>query len=206
VTPIVSLEVTPPLADLSLGTSASFDVIVTSENYAGPVALSLTGAPASWQVAFDSPTLDFTGTGSLAASFTVTVPPSGDAGSITASVVATASMGPQEAAIQVDVENAYVMAIPDGVGNAGAHGFPQDITVRSGTVIRFENLDTSSGHTIHANGGDAFPHQDDQMAPAPSAGQTGGTYQLTTSNTGIYDFYCHDHGQNTGVGLITVAE
>jgi plastocyanin len=204
-TPTVSLEVLPPLAEMTLGTSSTFDVIVTAENYSGSVTLALQGAPGSWQVALDSPTLSFTGSGSLAGTMTVTVPPSGDAGAINAMLVATASMGPSQTAVQFDVEKALLVPIRDGVGAAGAHGFPQDITIKSGTVVRFVNYDTLTGHTIHANGGDAFPHEDDQMARALSAGQAGGTYEITTGPSGIYDFYCHDHGENTGIGLITVA-
>ena len=201
----VSLEVLPALADMTLGTTATFDVIVTSESYSGSVSLALQGAPASWQIAFDSPSLDFTGSGSLAGSMTVTVPPSGDAGAVSTTLVATASMGPQETPIQFDVERALLVPISDGVGASGAHGFPRDVTIKSGTIVRFVNYDTVSGHTIHTNGGDNFPHEDDQMARAPAAGQAGGSYEITTGPSGIYDFYCHDHGENTGIGLISVA-
>ena len=79
------------------------------------------------------------------------------------------------------------------------------MTIKSGTVVRFINYDTTSGHTIHSDGGDAFPHEDDQMARAPAAGQAGGTYDITTGPDGIYTFYCHDHGDNTGIGIISVA-
>jgi plastocyanin len=79
------------------------------------------------------------------------------------------------------------------------------VTIKSGTVVRFVNYDTTSGHTIHSDGGDAFPHEDDQMARAPAAGQAGGTYDITTNQDGIYTFYCHDHGDNTGIGIISVA-
>ncbi|HEY8141730.1 MAG TPA: hypothetical protein VIG06_03630, partial [Kofleriaceae bacterium] len=51
-TAAISLEVLPPLADMTLGTSATFDVIVTSDSYSGSVSLALQGAPAGWQVAF----------------------------------------------------------------------------------------------------------------------------------------------------------
>ena len=204
-TPTVSLEVLPALAEMTLGTSATFDVIVTAEDYSGSVALALQGAPASWQVSFDSPSLQFTGSGSLTGTMTVTVPPSGDAVAVGAMLVATATMGPSQTAVQIDVEKTLLVPIRDGVGASGAHGFPRDITIKSGTVVRFMNYDTTSGHTIHANGGDSFPHEDDQMAPAPSSGQTGGMYEITTGPSGIYDFYCHDHGENTGIGLISVA-
>src|SRR5688500_13917344 len=50
----VSIEVLPGLAEMTLGTSATFDVVVTSDNYAGSVGLSMTGVPASWQVSFES--------------------------------------------------------------------------------------------------------------------------------------------------------
>ena len=200
----VSLEVLPALADMTLGTTATFDVIVTSEDYAGSVALALQGAPASWQVVFDSPSLSFTGSGSLAGTMTVTVPPNGDAGAIAAQLVGTASMGPAQAAVQIDVEKTLLVPIRDGVGQSGNHGFPQDVVIKSGTVVRFENHDTSEPHTIHSDGGDAFPHEDDQMARAPSAGQVGGTYEITTGQTGIYSFYCHDHGDNTGIGIVNV--
>jgi len=97
-----------------------------------------------------------------------------------------------------------LVPIRDGVGASGNHGFPRDVTIKSGTVVRFINYDTITGHTIHSDGGTAFPHEDDQMAKAPSAGQAGGTYQITTSQSGIYSFYCHDHGDNTGIGIVSV--
>ncbi len=205
-TAAISLEVLPPLADMTLGTSTTFDVLVTSDNYSGSVALALQGAPAGWQVAFDSPSLNFTGSGSLAGTMTVTVPTNGQAGAIATALVATASMGPEETPVQFDVEQTLLVPIADGVGSAGAHAFPRDVTIKSGTVVRFVNYDTTSGHTIHSDGGDAFPHEDDQMAKAPSAGQAGGTYEITTGQSGIYTFYCHDHGDNTGIGIVSVAQ
>jgi plastocyanin len=193
-----SLQVLPADAQLTLGTSATFDVVVSAEHYAGPVELWLEGVPASWQVEFSPAELVFTGTGSQTATLEVTIPTNGDAGAMDAEVVAVADMGEERNPVSLAVDKVLVLPIADNTG-AGAHGFPRDVALKAGTLVRFVNLDDSgASHRIHGPGG-SFPHGDSNIP-------TGASYEVSPTGSGDpYQFYCHVHGVSTGIGSVIVS-
>ena len=197
--PTVSLQVAPGLADTRLDTTTQFTVTVNATDYAGDVALVLENAPPSWETSFSPDVLTFAGDGQLTSTLTVTIPPNGDTGTIATQVVGSATMGEQVGALSFSVDNVYEVPIANNTGAGGAHEWP-DVTINAGTTVRFVNYDTQVAHTIHADG--VIAHEDDQMAKAPAAGQAGGSYEYTVTQTGDSVFYCHDHGANTGTGLL----
>lgn len=187
--------------------NSTSDVVVTvsSDNYAGTVFLSLAGAPESWQVTFQPAQLTFTGSGTLQSNLSIVIPSDGEAQQAQLTVTGDSDVDSVSATVTFDVENAVEIGIADQTGAGGNHAFPAELAINSGTMVRFTNYDTTIGHTIHASGGDDFPHQQGQMQAAPSSGTAGGSYDVMPQNAGNYDFYCHDHGQNTGIGLVSVA-
>ena len=195
-----SLSVTPPAGPTTLGTHLSFGVNLASSGFAGPVTLSATGAPASWQVAFSpSATVNLTSGGSGSAMVTITIPSNGAAAPSGAPITihGTASAGSQSDVATVTVANQYVIAIADGTG-AGAHwgaltGTTLDLAVGATLVIR---NDDSVVHQVHAGApGLGLPHQAGDMA-------TGQSYTSSPLLAGQDLIYCHDHG--TGSGQFTV--
>src|SRR5438132_14208676 len=68
------------VAATTLGTQSTFDVSLTSIAFAGPVTLSVTGAPASWTVTISGgSTVNLTANGNTTATVTVTIPSNGAA-------------------------------------------------------------------------------------------------------------------------------
>lgn len=59
--------------------------------------------------------------------------------------------------------------------------------------ISFINMDHLAAHRIHAAG--PIPHQNDNMAAAPSAGSEGGKYEVIVNQEGgnTVNYYCHNH-------------
>lgn len=198
--PSYSMSVSPPTASTTLGTAVTFTVDLESTHFAGAVALSVLGAPASWQVAI-TPSLAVTlangGTGS--ATVTVTIPSNGEAmpSGRTLTVHATASPGDKDLMPVVTVANEYIIPIANGTG-AGAHWGSlagTTIDLLSGVILTFRN-DDSIGHRIHASGSiPGLPHQSATMGP-------GGIHSDTLGVGVDSDVYCHDHG--TGTSLLTI--
>ena len=194
--PAIAAVVSPSTQQTTLGTQKHYLVHVRSCGFAGSVALTPSGAPASWTVALDPPSLNLT-TGSIGGSeMAVTVPSDGDAGLHTISMSAAAS-GANTAALSADlnVANEYLIHFaPDGTGS-GTHAFyPTDLTVKLGAKLRYIDDDATTGHRIHGeNSGAGFSHQASDM----SQGQE---YDITTLATVTRTLvYCHDHGDNLAV-------
>jgi len=194
------LSVTPPAGPTTLGTQISFGVNLASNGFTGPVMLSATGVPASWQVAFSpSMTVNLASGGGGSATATITIPSNGAAApsGIPITIHGSASAGSQSDVATVTVANQYVITIADGTG-AGAHwgaltGTVVDLAAGATLVIR---NDDSVLHQVHAGApGLGLPHQGGDMA-------MGQSYTSSPLLAGQDVVYCHDHG--TGSGQFTV--
>jgi len=198
--PSYSMSVAPPSAVTTLGTAVMFTAYLASTNFAGPVTLSVVGAPASWQVAISpSATVTLSNGGTGSATVTITIPSNGEArpAGQTVTIHATASPGDKDVAPAVTVANEYIIPIANGTG-IGAHWGAlagTTINLASGVILTFRN-DDSIGHRIHATGTiPGLAHQSVTMGP-------GGVYSDTLGVGVDSDVYCHDHG--TGTGLLTI--
>jgi plastocyanin len=197
VTPDYSLTMTPPTASTTLGTVSNYSLTLSSTNFEGPVTLTATGLPASWTAEFAPPTVTLGRDDTAIVALSITVPPNGDAApaGMTIGVDAQAAPGLRQASTVLTVANEYVVAIPAGAGS-GAHQFPGRIDLKLGASLRILNSDTTL-HRIHSNGGAGFPHQETSMGQGES-------YPVTPEDVGGYLFYCHDHGEGTGVTNLVV--
>lgn len=192
-----AMELDTTVVDLLLAESATFTVTVRSQGFAGTVDLAVTGAPESWTVAVEPAQVVLEADGSATATVTVTVPSDGEAVSALINVVANAALGPRQLAATVNVTNELRIVIPAGTG-LGGHPFPPAVRVRLGATVTFYNADTER-HRIHSSvDGDGFPHQE-----SPGIAQ-GESYSVTPELAIGYDYYCHDHGDGQGTGVVLV--
>jgi hypothetical protein len=195
-----SLTVTPT-ATTQLGTVTMLTVDLSSSHFTGPVALTASGAPASWQVAITPSSVDLTDGQTTTATVKITIPSNGD-GAPTGqalTITGTGDPGTRTAMSSVTVENVYVLGI--GTPGAGGQHFSGmaggQIRMKQGAKLRIPNTDAVP-HRVHSDGGvPGFPHQPASMA-------AGAAYEVTLGATGTDTFYCHDHGQGTGIVRLTV--
>ncbi len=198
--PSYAMTVTPTVVT-QLGTVATLMVDITASNFSGPVTLSASGAPASWQVAITPATVDAVADQPVTAEVRITIPSNGDAAPTGQMVTinGASSAGARTAAASVTVENVLVVGLGTP-GTAGRHFGTMaggQIRMKQGAKLRLPNTDTVP-HRIHS-GGDipGVPHQ---AASMPG----GGMYEVTLNATGSDIFYCHDHGHGTGEVRLTV--
>jgi hypothetical protein len=195
-----SVAVTPSSASTTLGTAVSFTATVSSSGFSGPVTLSATGLPASWQAAFSpSATINVTSGGNASATVTVTIPSNGAAATTGATVTihGTASIGDRDGTTTLTVPNQYIVHLADGTG-AGAHWGALSGTIlnlNAGTTLTVEN-DDSVDHEVHTTASiPGFPHENGPLG-------TGGTYSGVVG-AGQDSISCHIHGE-TATGYIRV--
>jgi plastocyanin len=181
------LSVDPLAASTTLNTTTAFTVSVESQHFAGPVSLTATGLPASWQVTFSpSATVNLVEDGAVTVTMTVIVPSNGAATVGALAIGASAAPGARSAGASLTVDDVLVMAIAPGTGD-GPHAWPPTLDVNVGTTIRFSNGD-SAVHQVHSdNGGAGFPHGD-PLGPGDSA-------EVTITTDGELPYYCHEHNQ-----------
>ena len=202
--PDYAITVSPPLGAIKLAESTEFTVAVQPEHgFTGDVTLTVTGALPSWQVEFlPSPVISVGAGGVATATIKVTVPSDGEVaadgtGISTLTVQAEAAPGPRSQDVSVNVENLFVVSIPNGTGGNAVHPFPGTARIRMGAAFSILNAD-GTPHRIHSDsGGAGFPHQDALMSQ-------GEAYTVNITSTGDYRYYCHAHGEGTGVGRIVV--
>lgn len=184
-----------------LGASLTFTADVTGEHFAGPVALTATGALASWMVTIEPTTVTVADGQTAHATITVRVPTNGEAAPTgqALTVAAAGAPGERTASTTVTVDNVYELPIGTP-GATGQHFGPLaggQLRMRQGARLRIPNTDTIA-HRIHSDAGvTGFPHQATSMA-------AGAAYEVTLGAAGSDTFYCHDHGQGTGVVRLTV--
>lgn len=189
-------------ADLALGETKAFSISVTSVNaFAGPVTVSALDLPASWTVTF-SPSADVTvpanGVGSVMA--IVEIPTDAEATTANVRFSGTGTPGTHETPVAITVKPELTLHIPAGsVDNPdNAFGPGGRVAVRyvaPGTKVRWVNDDTVP-HRIHAtDGGAGLDHQPNNMG-------TGGSYEVTMTQRGTFEYNCHIHAQMRGVLVV----
>jgi hypothetical protein len=197
------VSVTSPTNATTLGTEVHYQIMVAGvHDMNGDVALTATGVPASWQATLTPTTVTLSADGSATADLKLVIPT--DAADLTANIGVSASGASvthtATAASALTVAKEVIVTITDGTG-AGVHPFPSRIDVLVGTKLRVMDADTKTVHRIHsdATAQDGFAHQDNDM----SAGQE---YDAVPNQGGgtQYRWYCHDHGQGTGVVNLVV--
>jgi plastocyanin len=202
--PDYSLLLTPDSQELTLGTSTELLLAVSSSHFDGAVSLAASGVPESWIVTFDPPQVALLADETAEVRVLVEVPSGAEATTATLAVLASAEIGTRDAIAEVTVDNLLLVPIEAGTGEE-AHSFPQVAEVRLGATIRFVNYDGDL-HRIHASDGDAgFPHQGGPgMVPSDGEGLPGGAYTVEITAAGEYEYYCHEHGRGSGVGVFAV--
>lgn len=197
-TPDFVAVMTPPTIDTTLGTISRYTITLDSTNFAGPVSLVATGVPEGWTAEFDpSAGVTLPLDGQATVDLVITVPSNAAASTATIGVDATAAPGLRQVSAQLAVANEYILTIPSGAGE-GTHQMPGTLNLKLGATLRITNGDTIA-HRVHSNGGAGFPHQDASMGQGES-------YVVTPGEAANYTFYCHDHGEGTGVTSLAVRE
>ena len=194
-TPDYRVSMTPPTIDTQLATEARYTITLDSTNFTGTVDLAATGVPDSWTALFSPTTVTVPLDGQATAELVISVPANAEATTASIAVAATASPGTRSATAAMTVTPDLTLEWVAGTGN-GPHGFPTNLSVRLGTHLHIRNGDNAA-HRVHSDGGPGFPHQDNDML-------TGQEYVVTPGDVGGYRFYCHDHGDGTGVTNLTV--
>jgi plastocyanin len=191
--PKVAVGIGPSTITSELGSiDNDFTITVTgSDNFSGAVTLAYTGVPADWNAALDTDTVTVPVNGTATATLNIRVPTNSTAGTATINVTATSSAAPATAPTPatLDILNQVTVHIAAGTGtDGGNHIYPvSEIRVKAGATVRIQNDD---GITHRMHGDNLFPHEDDG---APTA-DPGGVYEVQMNDTGLGDFYCHDHG------------
>jgi len=193
-----AVALSPLSSELVLGETRTFTLTTTGENgFAGDVALSASGLPASWQVTIEPATVTMLAGTPGTATVTVLVPT--DAEATTAMLAVTAQAAPGErlaAPADVTVKPELLIRIPQGsVDNPDNSFGPAGGTiavrfVNPGTKVTWTNDDTVA-HRIHADDVNGFNHQPNNLAP-------GASYSSTIEAPGTYDYNCHLHPQMRG--------
>lgn len=190
--PAITGAMSPALIKTSLGTQNRYLVKVFSCGFSGNVALTPSGAPASWTLAIDPSSLSLALNSIAVAELTATVPTDGDAGLVSIHVDAAAS-GANTVPLSADLDVANEYAIhfaPDGTG-AGPHAFlPVFLQIRVGATLRFISDDSTAAHNIHAQAPAAgFSHQ-----PTYLFLSQGEEYDITATGTVVNTpVSCHLH-------------
>ncbi len=196
VEPAYAIAVTPPTQTTNLGTVLRYQVVLSSTNFTGAVDLAATGVPESWTATFEpSASINVPLDGTATAELVVTVPTDGEAAVAAISIDATGAPGAHSAVTSMTVANELVVEWGAGTG-AGAHAMPGNLAMRLGATLHIRNGDTAQ-HRVHSDGGPGFPHQDNNI------GQ-GQEYVVVPGDVGGYRFYCHVHGDGSGVTNLTV--
>jgi hypothetical protein len=187
-------------AATTLGSETSFDVTLTSSNFAGPVTLAVSGAPASWTVTIPGNPVTLTSNGNAIVTVTVSIPTDGDPApaGLALTVDATGTPGTHGGNTAVTVANEVLIPIASGtdVGQHWGALAGTTITIKVGTTITVRN-DDATIHRVHYNSGvTGLAHEQTDLA-------TGDSYSQTAAGSGTTVLSCHDHGHAT-VGEINI--
>jgi hypothetical protein len=190
-------------------------VSVAPNGYSGSVQLQAAMLPAGVEAAFNPATLALDGSATGTSQLTLTT--ASDAPPATASVEvdATAAGTTARSTVSVEVQSVITIHIPAGVDNNGgttgnpvtsAYGpypikvtAPQNISAQTPVTVYFMNDDGTS-HEIHADAPDqGFGHD-----PGPFSPHTMDPYVRNVNAVGSYDFYLHDQGGPSTLGLLEI--
>lgn len=203
--PDFTVAIATPTTATRLGTDVHYTITITGMNHMlGDVALTAAGVPKTWTATLTPATVTLDASGTATADLDVVIPTNAADLTATIGVSASATPGTHTATMPaaLTVANEVVVTIKDGTGT-GDHALPTRIDILLGTKVRIMDADTTSTkqHQIHSDADDAsgFPHQ-----PNPMNG--GQEYDVTPTIGGDTQFrwYCHLHGQGTGVVNLVV--
>jgi hypothetical protein len=200
--PDFTVSMTGTTTATTLGTEVHYMITLNAmHGMTGNVMLTPLGVPASWQPTITPAAVSLDASGPAMADLKVIIPT--DAADLTGTPGVTAVGAPGShaaSAVPLTVAKEVIVTIKDGTGTSD-HAFPSRIDILVGTKLRVMDADTAKPHRIHsdATAADGFAHQDNDM----TAGQE---YDVTPTVGGAtsYRWYCHDHGQGTGVVNLVV--
>jgi plastocyanin len=188
-------------AATTLGSETTFDVTLTSSNFAGPVTLVVSGAPASWTVTIPGNPVTLTSNGNAIVTITVSIPTDGDPATAgqALTVDATGTPGTHSGNTSVTVANEVIVPIASGT-DVGPHWGAlagTTLSIKVGTTITVRN-DDATLHRVHYDAGvSGLAHQQNDMG-------IGESYSQTATGMGTTKLSCHIHGHDTA-GFINVA-
>jgi plastocyanin len=195
--PAMAISASPGSRSTILGTTNRLLIKLRSCGYAGPVALSISGADPSWSVAMDPPALVLATNASSESALNIQIPTDGVAGSFVLQVSAQTGDGNGSATARLAVLRQVIIPFIDGTGGSDHH-FPPIVLVNLGTTVRFVNYDSTSMHRVHSDNGEhGFPHEPYELA-------FGGEFDVTPTAPGSYGYYCHTHMFAAGSGTVIV--
>jgi hypothetical protein len=198
--PTITATMTPASRTTLLGTRNSYLVKVLSCGYAGNVTFSAGGAPGSWTLSMDPPSVQLAAGAVAVAELIAAIPTDGASGLATLKVDAQAVSNTVPLSATLDAADEVLVTIPDGTGS-GDHHLPPSLHLRVGTLLRMYSADSLTGHIIHADGVPGFLHQN---TSGPGL-QQGESYDLISIADGSGNVYCHSHGMATGNIVVTVS-
>jgi hypothetical protein len=190
-------------------------VSVAPNGYIGMVALQTATMPTGVTAAFNPPMVVLDGTSPGTAQLTLTTDSSAPPATASIEIDATAAGTTAKATMSLEVQSVLTIHIPMGVDNNGgstgnpvtsAYGpypikvtAPANISDQSPVTVYFMNDDTTS-HEIHADSpGQGFGHD-----PGPFDAMSIDPYVRKVNAVGSYDFYLHDQGGPSTLGLLEI--
>lgn len=163
-------------------------------------AVDATNAPITgWTVALDTQSVTLTENGTATAVVTLTIP--SDSRTLSGSVVVDATSSAGTESVTSAVTAAKQVTLDVTVTNNDCV-YPGNVSVVSGTVVRFNNKNTVN-FVIHSDGGAlGVPHQGPGGGQSPDDPVTepNTAYARTTTASGAFGWYCHDLGPDLGAG------
>jgi cysteine-rich repeat protein len=200
-TPKVNISVDKPTVMTELKSTSMVTVTLSSAGgFTGDATLTAkavdgTGATITgWNAVLDKSTITLTDGGTATAVATLTIP--SDSRVLTGNLVVDVTSGAGNSQTMTAVTAAKQITL--GVQVAGGDCmYPADVTIVSGTAVRFFNPNAVN-FVIHSSGGNGVPHQGPGANESPDDPVTepNTAYTRTTTGTGAVQWYCHDLGPN----------
>ena len=190
-------------------------VSVAPNGYSGSVQLQTAAMPTGVTAAFNPAMVMLDGSNPGTAQLTLTTDSSAPPATASIEVDATAVGTTARATMSLEVQSVLTIHIPMGVNNnggstgspvTGAYGpypikvtAPANISDQTPVTVYFMNDDVVS-HEIHADSpGQGFGHD-----PGPFGAMTMDPYVRKVNAVGSYDFYLHDQGGPSTLGLLEI--
>ena len=202
-----ALSLADATPDLELRATVDIDVTISANGYVGPVALSVTGAPADVTAELASPSVTLSGTGTETVVLTLTTASDTTTGSFPITVEGTVAAGTKTAPATLSVLPRITVYIPVNLASYssdpadktafGAYPTtikaPPNMSAQNPLTVRFLNMDTTA-HEIHAdNDTEGFGHSNSPIAPMAYDDDR------PVNSPGTYDYYPHDAAIGTSV-------
>ena len=194
---------------------AVLHVSVAPNGYSGSVQLQTAAMPTGVTAAFNPASLTLDGSTAGTAQLTLTTDSSAPPATASIEIDATADGTTARATMSLEVQSVLTIHIPMGVNSNGgstgrpvtsAYGpypikvtAPANISDQTPVTVYFMN-DDASPHEIHADSpGAGFGHD-----PGPFGAMMMDPYVRHVNAVGSYDFYLHDQGGPSTLGLLEI--